>query len=156
MTEIAGKAGLTMGELWASAPGKVALIDWLSRRFDLAAFRSEGDASAETHDRLFEAVMRRLEVMEPHRAALESIYADEGPLPLLRRISRTSTALLEAAGIDSSGRRGAARSLALGYVWARLLQVWRADQSPLDRTMAETDARLRSLHSRLRRLRAGF
>src|SRR5579875_984730 len=79
LRDIAAEAGVGFAELYARAPGKGALLDRLSRRFDRAALASD-DASADILDRLFEAAMARLEAMEPHRFALIAIARDEGPL----------------------------------------------------------------------------
>ena len=40
--------------------------------------------------------------------------------------------------------------------WARIVQVWQADEGALNRTMAEVDRRLKDGRAALRRLAAGF
>jgi len=157
LREIALAAGLPLAELYAEAPGKVALLDHLSRTLDRKALASaEADGSAGTIDRLFEAVMARLEAMEPHRATLIAIARSEGMLALAPRLPRTAKALLEAAGVDSGGVRGALRLAAMTGVWTRVLQVWRDDEGALNRTMAEIDTQLKQIDQRLGRLGAGF
>jgi AcrR family transcriptional regulator len=156
LRDIARAAGLSFAELYARAPGKAALIDRLSRRFDAEALAlSEGEDAPDAHDRLFEAVMARLEVMAPHRDALIAI-ARADPPAMAPRLPRTARALLEAAGIDTGGPRGALRVAAMTAVWARTLQVWRDDEGALNRTMAEIDKRLRRMRTRLGQVRAGF
>ena len=157
LRDIAQRAGVGFAELYARADGKDALLDHLSRRFDVAALDS-GDAAdvGEAHDRLFEATMARLEAMAAHRDALIAIARAEGPLPLLPRLPRTAKALLEASGIDTGGVRGALRVAAMTRAWARTLQVWRDDQGALNRTMAEIDKLLRTVNGRLNRVGAGF
>ncbi len=157
LRDIARAAGVSFAELYARADGKDALLNHLSRQADAAALKSgEADESAEPHDRLFEAVMARLEAMAPHRDALIAIARAEGPLALLPRLPRTAKALLEAAGIDTGGARGALRLAGMTRVWGRTLQVWRDDQGALNRTMAEIDKQLRTLNQRLGRVNAGF
>ena len=157
LRDIARASGVSFAELYARADGKDALLDHLSRRGDAAALASgEADESAEVHDRLFEAAMARLEVMAPHRDALIAIARVQGPLALLPRLPRTAKALLEAAGVDTGGARGALRLAGMTRVWARTLQVWRDDQGALNRTMAEIDKQLRTLNQRLGRVNAGF
>jgi AcrR family transcriptional regulator len=159
LRDIARAAGLGFAELYARAPGKAALLDRLSRRFDqaaLAACEADAAADAAVHDRLFEAVMARLEAMAPHRDALIAIARAEGLAMLGPRLPRTARALLEAAGIDTGGARGAARVAAMTAVWVRTLQVWRDDEGALNRTMAEIDKRLRQMRDRLKRVGAGF
>lgn len=152
--EIAERAGVSFAELYARIPSKSALLDRLSRRFDEAVRGAplEGDA----HDRLFEAVMARLEAMEPHRFPLIAIARDEPAGRIAARLPPTAAALLEAAGVSTDGLAGGTRVAAMSAVWARVLQVWRDDEGALNRTMAEIDKRLRQMRDRLGRIGAGF
>ena len=157
LRDIAVAAGVGFADLYARAPGKSALLERLAARFDRAALNTaELEPAAEAHDRLFEAVMARLEAMEPHRTALVAIGRSEGLAALGPRLPRTARALLEAAGIDSGGVAGAARIVAMTAVWTRILLVWRDDEGALNRTMAEIDKQLKSMRKGLERLRAGY
>ncbi len=154
---IAEKAQVPFPELYEKAFGKVGVADQLSRRLDRAALATaSGEAGADPHDRLFDAVMGRVEAMEPHRAALIAINHSEGAGQVAKRMARTARALLEAAGVDTGGVRGAARLAAMTAVWARVLQVWRDDEGALNRTMAEIDKRLKQMRERLKTVGAGF
>lgn len=157
LREVARAAGLSFAELYARAPGKAALVDRLSRRFDAEALAlSEDEDAPDAHDRLFEATMARLEVMAPHRDALIAMARSEGPAAMAPRLPRTARALLEAAGIDTGGRKGLLRTAAMTAVWVRTLQVWRDDEGAYNRTMAEIDKRLRQMRKRLGQIGAGF
>jgi AcrR family transcriptional regulator len=157
LRDIAKEAGVPFAELYARAPSKSALMDRLSRRFDQAALKAADDPSPDVGDRLFEAVMGRLEAMEPDRMVLIAIARSEGPSPrLARRLALTARALLEASGVDAGGRRGALRLAAMTATWARVLQVWRDDEGALNRTMAEIDKRLKLMRKRLGQVGAGF
>lgn len=156
LRDLADQAGIAFADLYAAAPTKPAVIDALSRRFDLQAAAAPFERGEDPHDRLFEAVMARLEAMGPHRPALIAIGRSEGAATLAARLPRTAQALLEIAGIDTSGLKGAARVAALTAVWARVLQVWRDDEGALNRTMAEIDKRLRDMRAGLRKVRAEF
>ena len=157
LRDIAKAAGLSFAELYARAPGKAALVDRLSRRFDAEALAlSEDEDAPDAHDRLFEATMARLEVMAPHRDALIAMARSEGPAAMAPRLPRTARALLEAAGIDTGGRKGLLRTAAMTAVWVRTLQVWRDDEGAYNRTMAEIDKRLRQMRKRLGQIGAGF
>jgi AcrR family transcriptional regulator len=157
LRDIAIEAGVPFAALYSRAPGKTALLNRVSKRLDARALAQiEGDASVLAHDRLFEALMARLEVMQPHRDALIAIARSEGPTAMAPRLPRTARALAEASGVDTSGPRGALRLAALTAVWARTLQVWRDDEGALNRTMAEIDKRLREADKRLRRIKAGW
>jgi hypothetical protein len=155
LLDIAAKAELGFAELYAAANGKGAVMDHLSRRFDRAALVTAAEPG-EVHDRLFEAVMARIEAMEPHRHALIAISQEEGPAAMAPRLIATSKALLETAGIDTGGLKGMARRLAMTAVWGRVVQVWRDDDGALNRTMAEIDQRLKDLRRQLGRVGAGF
>ncbi|MBW3558554.1 MAG: TetR family transcriptional regulator [Proteobacteria bacterium] len=154
LADIAGETGLSFAELYARTPSKNALLSRLARRFDTAA--AEAVLEGETHDRLFEAAMARLEAMEPHRFVLLAIARDEQAERIAARLPRTARVLLQAAGVPTEGLAGAARVAAMTAVWARVLQVWRDDEGALNRTMAEIDSRLKQMRDRLGRIGAGF
>ena len=157
LRDIAVAAGVSFADLYARAPGKSALLEHLSARFDRAALNTaELEPAAEAHDRLFEAVMARLEAMEPHRNALVAIGRSEGLAAIGPRLPRTARALLEASGIDTGGISGAARMAAMTAVWIRILTVWRDDEGALNRTMAEIDKQLKTMRKGLDRIRAGY
>ncbi|HEX8569049.1 MAG TPA: TetR family transcriptional regulator [Caulobacteraceae bacterium] len=154
LRDIAAAADAPLAQLYPLAPSKAALLDHMSRRFDLQAL--EAGAGDDLHDRLFDVVMARVEAMEPHRSALSAIARSEDPARLALRLPRTARALLEAAGVDTQGSKGAVRIAAMTALWTRVLQVWRDDEGALNRTMAEIDRRLRQMRSGLKRLGAGF
>jgi AcrR family transcriptional regulator len=156
LRDIAAKAQVPLAELYAHAPGKAQVIDWLSRRFDLAALKAGEESGQDAHDRLFDATMRRVEAMEPHRTSLIAIHDGEGPAPLLARVPATARAILEGAGVDASGARGVARVIAMSALWGRVLKVWRDDEGALNRTMAEIDRRLKQMRQSLSAVNAGF
>lgn len=155
LLDIAAKAEVGFAELYACAKGKGAVVDHLSQRFDQAALLTAAEPG-EVHDLLFDAVMARIEAMEPHRHVLIAISHEEGMAAMAPRLSATSKALLETAGIDSGGVKGLARRVAMAAVWGRVVQVWRDDDGALNRTMAEIDQRLKDLRRQLNRVGAGF
>lgn len=154
LADIAERAGVGFAELYARTPSKGALLERLGRRFDRTA--EEAELEGEVHDRLFEAVMARLEAMAPHRFVLLAIARDERPEQIAARLPRTAKTLLKAAGVPTGGLAGAARVAAMTAVWARVLVVWRDDEGALNRTMAEIDSRLKQMRDRLARIGAGF
>ena len=156
LRDVAQAAEVAFAELYAAAPGKSALLLAFSTRLDRRALeRIDGDRQPSARDRLFEAMMSRLEVMEPHRDALLAIARSER-LSLAPALPRTVRALLEGSGVDTAGGRGALRLAAVAGVWARTLQVWRDDEGALNRTMAEIDKLLTRADKRLSRVGAGF
>ena len=156
LRDIAERAGVGFADLYARAPGKTALLRRLSARLDRQAFdAAAADAQPSPRDRLFEAFMARLEAMEPHRAVLIAIGRAAAPM-VAAQLPATVRGLLEAAGVDTSGPRGALRLAAFTGVWARILQVWRDDEGALNRTMAEIDRLVARADRRLSRVGAGL
>ncbi|HWA61997.1 MAG TPA: TetR family transcriptional regulator [Caulobacteraceae bacterium] len=149
---IAERAGVPLPDLYARAAGKWKLLSRLSDRFDRAALETAATPSDDPHDRLFDAVMARIEAMEPHREALTAIVRSDTPVMLAPHLPRTARAVLEAAGIDATPPR----ILAMTAVWARVVQVWRDDEGALNRTMAEIDKRLKQMREQLKRVGQGF
>jgi hypothetical protein len=152
LRDVAEAAELPFTDLYARAPSKLALLAQLSANLDQAALATAANESHDVHDRLFDAVMARLEAMEPDREALIAIARDAGTAALVPHFPATARAILEAAGVEATSVRLAA----MIAVWARVAQVWRDDEGALNRTMAEIDKRLKEMRRRLGRVRAGF
>lgn len=148
---VAEAAGLTLAELYAEANSKTFLIDFLSQRLDGAALATAATPSDDLHDALFDAAMARIEAMGPYRPALAGV-SGSAVIALAPHLPRTARAILEAAGVEATAPRLAAMTL----VWARVVQVWRADEGALNRTMAEIDRRLKQMRERLGAIGAGF
>ena len=157
LRDIAAAGGVDFADLYAATPGKAPLLRKIAAHLDQTALKAGAfDGSLDAHDRLFEAVMARLEAMGPHRAALLSIARSDGLAALAPRLPLTAQALLEAAGIDTGGLRGPGRVAAMTVAWLAILQVWRADEGALNRTMAEVDRQLKTLRKRLNRVGLGY
>jgi AcrR family transcriptional regulator len=159
LRDVAVAAGAPTAALFAFAPTKAHLIDRISDDLDGAVFAaldgaSDGGPQDPVEDRLFEAVMARLEAMEPHRFALLALLNAEGAprVRMGRRLARTARAVLAAAGVEADGPAGALRLAAMTGVWGRVVQVWRDDEGALNRTMAEIDLRLKQMKRRLARI----
>jgi AcrR family transcriptional regulator len=152
LRDIAERAQTPLPDLYAQAASKWSLLARLSDRFDRAALETAATPSEDLHDRLFDAVMARVEAMEPHREALTAIARADSPVMLVPHLPRTARAILAAAGVDATPPR----LLAMTAVWARTVQVWRDDEGALNRTMAEIDKRLKQMRTQLKRIGAGF
>jgi AcrR family transcriptional regulator len=156
LRDIAAEAGVSLADLYAVAPSKAALLARLSRAYDLAAVAAAAEAAngapEDVHDRLFEAVMARIEAMEADRQALIAMARELPALALAPHFPFTARALLEAAGVEATPPR----VVAVAALWARVVQVWRDDEGALNRTMAEIDQRLKQARQALSRLGAGW
>jgi len=152
LRDIAARAGLALGDLYQRMSGKSDLLAYLAARHDAGALATAETQSEDVHDRLFDAVMARVEAMEPQRVALTAIAREIPALTIVSHYPRTARAMLEAAGVEATPPR----LLAMIAVWARVAQVWRDDEGALNRTMAEIDLRLKQMRARLGRIGAGF
>jgi ubiquinone biosynthesis protein COQ9 len=160
LRDIAGEAGLSLAALNEAVPSRAAILVLLNRRIDqrmLAALDRE-PVSGDAHDRLFEVLMRRLEVMAPYRAAVANIIADpatmlDDPPALASSLGRSLGWVLAAAELEDGGSREIVKRLGLAAVYRRVLGVWVEDDDPgLARTMAALDRALRDGETWLKRL----
>src|SRR5918998_5411282 len=99
-------------------------------------------------ERLFDVLMRRLEALAPHKAAVRSIArsarCNPGLALALNGLTVRSQAwMLTAADISSSGLRGAIRAQGMACLYSDVLRTWLDDEDPgLARTMAALDRQL--------------
>ncbi|MGD1014986.1 MAG: TetR/AcrR family transcriptional regulator [Roseiarcus sp.] len=147
--DICAAAKISLADFRDAFPSKGAVLAGFAKRIDRAALSAGGaDLDAEKRDRLFDALMRRLDAMAPYREALREIDAwlRRDPLAALAFNSSMVNSMrfmLEAAGIDSEGLAGAITLQGLAFVWARVVAVWLDDSEPdLAKTMAELDRAL--------------
>lgn len=151
MTALARAAKLSLAALYRHVPSKHRLISLLMARIDLAMLAREHAFGGDDRlrDRLFDVLMDRFEVMAPYRAALLVIDRDLRRMPgdalaaapALLRAMRWS---LEAAGLQTTGLKGAARERVLAAIFVGVQGIWLGDDDPgLAKTMATLDRRLR-------------
>lgn len=145
--EIAARAGVSLGELRSAYDGKIAILASFLRRIDRAVLDAADAPSPEesARDRLFDLIMKRLDILAPYRAAIghlaNSARRDPGLALCLNRLGLDSARfMLAAADVPTGGLRGAARTQGFVLMMTRILPVWRDDQDPdLSRTMAAVD-----------------
>ncbi len=152
LAEVAGRAGLKLSQLRAEFGSTLAILGAHMKHIDNVVLDGgDADMAEETpHDRLFDVLMRRLEALGPHKDAMRSIMrsARRNPglaLALNAMAVRSQKWMLEAAGIGTSGPRGALRAQGAALMFARVTNVWiHDDEGGLDRTMAALDRGLAS------------
>lgn len=165
LADIAAAAKVSLPELAHLFPTKAAILAGWSRRIDagvLAAAAEEELAGEPARDRIFDVLMLRFDALAPHKPVLRIIARDLGRDPvaataLVRPALQSLGWMLEAAGLDSSGVRGALRVRGLALIWAAAFRVWLGDGEDQAKTMAELDRRLRQaegLMETVSRLRA--
>ncbi len=153
LADIAEAAKLPLSKVHPVYASKAAILRGFTRRVDAAVLAGEEPGAGEggARDRLFEVLMRRFDVLQPHREALGNIVFDQARDPVaalcgLGRLERSMAAMLEAARLSSGGLRGLLRAKALGLTYLATLKVFLGDDSSdLAATMAALDRNLRRL-----------
>ncbi len=148
--EIAKAAGASLTQLRGEFASALAIFAAHVKAVDRAVLAADLSDMAEEppRERLFDVLMRRLEVMAPHRQAVRSLLrsARRNP-PLALALNglavRSQQWMLAAAEIDASGPRGMARAQGLALLFSAVLRTWTHDDDPgLARTMAALDRAL--------------
>jgi ubiquinone biosynthesis protein COQ9 len=160
LRDISAEAGLSLAELNEAVASRAAILSLFNRRIDqrMLAALDQDPVAGDAHDRIFEVLMRRLEVMAPYRAAVGSIISDpstllDDPPETASSLGRSLGWVLAAAGLEDSGSREMIKRLGLAAIYRRVLGVWVEDDDPgLARTMATLDRALRDGETWLKRL----
>lgn len=149
-TEIAEASGLSLAQLRNEFPSTLAILAAHVKSIDRAVLSEDfGDVEEEpARERLFDVLMRRVEMLAPHREAVRSLLrsARRNPplaLALNSLAVRSQQWMLTAAGIGASGPRGMLRAQGLAALFGGVLRTWIHDDDPgLARTMAALDRAL--------------
>jgi AcrR family transcriptional regulator len=148
--EIAEASGASLAQLRDEFGSKLAILAAHMKAMDRAVLGEDFSDMAEEppRERLFDVLMRRLEILAPHRAAVASLLRSAGrnpPLALaLNRLAvRSAQWMLTAADIGASGPLGMVRAQGLALLFGTVLRSWVNDEDPgLARTMAALDRAL--------------
>jgi AcrR family transcriptional regulator len=149
-SEIAARAGVSLAELRNAFGSTIAILAAHMKEIDRAVLAgADADMGEEPpRERLFDVLMRRIEILAPHKAAVRSLLrsASFNPglaLALNGLAVRSQQWMLSAADISSSGPRGMVRAQGLALLYASVLRTWVNDDDPgLARTMAALDRAL--------------
>ncbi|MGE0563125.1 MAG: TetR/AcrR family transcriptional regulator [Pseudolabrys sp.] len=152
LAEVAGRAGVSLSQLRGEFGSTLGLLAAHIKDIDRAVLDGgDGDMGEESpRDRLFDVLMRRLEILAPYKDAVRSLMRSARRSPGLAfalngLAVRSQRWMLTAAGIGSSGPRGAMRAQGAALLFARVVAVWVDDEDEgLDRTMAALDRGLSS------------
>jgi AcrR family transcriptional regulator len=148
--DIAGRAGVSLADLRQEFGGKLAIVAAYVKDIDRKVLAG-GDADLAEEpprERLFDVLMRRLEALAPHRAAIKSLMRSARRHPSLALALnslavRSQQWMLTAANIDAAGPRGWLRAQGVAFLYARVLRTFVEDDDPgLARTMAALDRTL--------------
>jgi ubiquinone biosynthesis protein COQ9 len=147
LQDIAGALEIDLAELRGHFDDKADILATFERIIDRKVLESIGapEPDVSPRDRLFDILMERFEVLNQYRAGtvsvLESLILDPKQAVIAApHLCRSMNWMLEAAGIDTNGMRGAMKIMGLTGVYLKVLRTWKDDESPdLSKTMAALD-----------------
>lgn len=150
--EVAARAGVEAAVLGGCGPFRARLLARLVERVDRGMRDSldddARDPSLPVRDRLFEALMARIDVLSRHRdgmrAVLRGVPLDPpSALAALPLVGRAMARTLEAVGESPLPPAGPLKIKGLALVWLATLRAWLRDDSPdLSVTMKALDSAL--------------
>jgi AcrR family transcriptional regulator len=148
--EIARAARVSLSDLRGAFASTLAILAAHMKEIDRAVLAGDDADMAEEppRERLFDVLMRRLEVLAPHKAAVRSLMRSATRNPglafaLNSLAVRSQQWMLTAADIAASGPRGMLRAQGLAVLFASVLRTWINDEDEgLARTMAALDRAL--------------
>ncbi|SNR98355.1 MULTISPECIES: TetR family transcriptional regulator [unclassified Azospirillum] len=149
---MADQAGLPLDRFYRLFPSRLHLLAALDRHADeLVLAQPVPDPDDPPHDRLFDVLMRRIDVLEPFRPGLRVLARNGVAIlaapALAPGLLRSMGWMLEAAGLGRGGVAGALQRRGLATVWLATLRVWLEDESPdKSTTMAALDRHLKRAH----------
>jgi AcrR family transcriptional regulator len=147
---LARRSGVALGLVYGFYDDPLDILAVWMRRVDRRVKEAVGEPDPDTsaRERLFDVLMERFEVLNADRAGALAIYSSLRADPRrvaagLACLARSMVRMLDAAGVDSRGWRGALAVAGLVALWVRVSSVWVEDESPdLGRTMAVLDRAL--------------
>jgi AcrR family transcriptional regulator len=148
--EIAKQAGVPLTQLRGEFASTLAVLAAHIKAVDRAVLAADLSDMADEppRERLFDVLMRRIEVLAPHREAVRSLLRSAGRNPPLAfalngLAVRSQQWMLNAAEINASGPAGIIRAQGLALLFNSVLRAWVGDEDPgLARTMAALDRAL--------------
>jgi AcrR family transcriptional regulator len=148
--DIAQRSGLSLAQVRGEFASTFAVLAAYVTATDRAVLAQDmHDMSEEpARERLFDVLMRRLEVLAEQRDAVRSLLrSSRSNPPLALALNglavRSQQWMLTAAGINASGPQGMIRAQGLALLFASVLRTWADDDDPGQaRTMAALDRAL--------------
>jgi AcrR family transcriptional regulator len=148
--DVAERAEVSLADLRNEFGSTLAILAAHVKELDRQVLASvDPDLADETpRERLFDVLMRRLELMAPHKEAIRSLMRSvrrDPPLALaLNGLAVCSQQwMLTAAGIGATGPKGMIRAQGLALLYANVLRTWIDDDDEgLARTLAALDREL--------------
>ncbi|MEZ7136727.1 MULTISPECIES: TetR family transcriptional regulator [Komagataeibacter] len=147
VVDAARDAGLSLETARKRFPCKTTILLTLGRQADEAAL-IEDESEGSVREKLFDMLMRRLDVFQQYREGVRSVLRALPTDPLLAVVLGGATLesmkwMADAAGMETGGLAGAVRLQALVGVWTLTLRTWdRDDSQDMGITMAALDQAL--------------
>lgn len=147
VAEAARRADVPLAEARGRFPCRIAVLMRFGRLADQAALTG-ALTDGPMRDRIFDVVMRRIDMLQAHRAGVLALFRDLPFDPLTAAILATASLrsmawLLDGVGADTTGLRGALRVKGMLAVWLYTVRAWQNDESEdLSATMAALDSGL--------------
>ncbi|MFQ5347023.1 MAG: TetR family transcriptional regulator [Rhodothalassiaceae bacterium] len=148
VADVIREAGVSEADFYAEFDGLLSVVIAASRRVNAAMMdaKAEFDPDDSPRDKLFALIMARFDAAEPWRKAIGELNRAAPRDPVLaaaagQMLTQTAALALEAAGIDTRGPLGFARTNAfmVGVLWPAA-RAWIRDDTPdRSKTMAELD-----------------
>ena len=150
MAEIAARAAVSLADLRGEFGTPLAILAAHVKELDRQVLTEiDPDMAEESpRERLFDVLMRRIELLGSHKEAVRSLLRSvryDPPLALALNVMavRSQQWMLTAAGIDASGPKGMVRAQGLALLFANVLRTWVDDDDDgLARTLAALDREL--------------
>jgi AcrR family transcriptional regulator len=149
LSQIASDAKLSLAELRAEFASTLSILAAHIKETDRALLASiDADMAEESpRERLFDVLMRRVELLSPHREAVRGLLRSarrDPPLALALNAMavRSQQWMLTAAGIGASGPKGMVRAQGLALLFANVLRTWVDDEDDNTQTLAALDREL--------------
>jgi AcrR family transcriptional regulator len=150
--EIARRAGVSLSELRGKHASKIEMLAAYMREVDRAVLDGidAGLADEPPRERLFDVLMRRLDLLAPDKAAVKSLRRSATFNPGLTLavnglVVRSMQWMLTAADVSATGPKGMVRAQGLAWLFASVLGTWADDDDPGQaKTLAALDRALSS------------
>jgi len=150
--EIARRAGVSLSELRAKHNSKIEMLAAHLREVDRAVLDGidPGMADEPPRERLFDVLMRRLDILAQDKVAVKSLrrsltFNPGLTLAVNGLVVRSMQWMLTAADISATGPKGMVRAQGLAWLFGSVLSTWADDDDPGQaKTLAALDRALSS------------
>jgi AcrR family transcriptional regulator len=150
LADIASGAGVSLAALRGAFASKLAILAAYLKEVDRQVLAGIDDemTGEPPRERLFDVLMRRIDALSPHKAAVRSLIRSAARNPGLAFALngfavRSQQWMLTAADVAATGPRGMLNAQGLALLFAAVLRTWLHDDDPgLARTMSALDKAL--------------